>query len=98
MSLFYGAMALVASVASWAIFREAPFCIRDDRAPMWISTVSGVSLGLAVVWATRWCSRHTEWAKRLDRHFRRLLGRVGRRDAAVMALCSGLAEEMLFRG
>lgn len=57
----------------------------------------GAGLGLVVVGITRVIERF-EWAKRLSRGMRRLLGKLDGNTIIVLALCSSLGEEMLFRG
>lgn len=72
-----------------------------DRSAPWkllVSPLAGVALGLAVVFLTRLGVHRFEWARRLHRDFRGLLGALSFRDILVLAVASSVGEELLFRG
>ena len=65
----------------------------------WVSGAAiGLGIGLAVVGASRWAHGKWEWATQLTNEFRNLLGDVTPRQALIVAILSGLGEEVLFRG
>lgn len=97
-SAFYGTMLAIALGASWAMFGELPVRVLPDPMAPPVSAAIGAGVGLALVGASRYSSARFGWAKQLDANFRSVLGEVGQREAAVMALWSGVAEELLFRG
>lgn len=65
---------------------------------MILSPVVGIALGLLVVFVTRLCVHRFDWARRLHRSFRGLLGDLHARDVFVLALASSVGEELFFRG
>jgi hypothetical protein len=65
---------------------------------MLLSPLVGIAIGLAVVFVTRLAVHRFEWARRLHRSFRGLLGNLGARDMFVLAVASAVGEELLFRG
>lgn len=96
-----GALALL-----WGALRGAPD-IYHHPAP-WLqlsvpqgtllAVALGLGVGIAVVGTTRALVKHTRWARRLHVEFRHLLTGLRGRDVALLAVCSGVAEEALFRG
>jgi membrane protease YdiL (CAAX protease family) len=62
------------------------------------SPLLGVVVGLGVVFVSRLCVHRFDWARRLHRDFRGLLGTLHARDIFVLAAASSIAEELLFRG
>lgn len=71
---------------------------RSTALKLALSPLVGVAVGLAVVFVSRLCVHRFDWARRLHRDFRGLLGALGRRDILVLALASSVGEELLFRG
>lgn len=63
-----------------------------------LSPLVGVAVGLIVVFLSRLAVHRFDWARRLHRDFRGLLGTLGPRDVLVLALASAVGEELLFRG
>ncbi len=55
-------------------------------------------LGALVVGFSRWASRHTAWGRALRAEFQGFLAGLDTRQVVVLALLSGLGEEILFRG
>lgn len=70
--------------------------------PVWwrlaIGPAIGIALALLVVFLTRLVVHRFEWARRLHRFFRGLLGNLHERDVFILALASSVGEEVLFRG
>jgi uncharacterized protein len=62
------------------------------------SPLLGVVVGLGVVFASRLCVHRFDWARRLHRDFRGLLGDLHARDIFILAAASSVGEELLFRG
>lgn len=65
---------------------------------MVLSPLIGIAGGLAVVFATRMSVHRFDWARRLHRSFRGLLGTLHSRDVFILALASSIGEELFFRG
>ncbi|MFW5920314.1 MAG: CPBP family intramembrane glutamic endopeptidase [Polyangiales bacterium] len=63
-----------------------------------LSAALGLGVALVVVGSTRVLVRRARWAQQLHREFRELLGPLGGGAIAVLALSSGIAEEVFFRG
>ena len=63
-----------------------------------LSFVAGLVLAAAVIAHTRQLVATTRWARALHEHFRRLLGPLEPREIATLAVASGVAEELFFRG
>lgn len=67
----------------------------------WASGVS-IGLGLAVaavtIGSTRWLLARTNWARALRRELRLLVGGASSAQLLLLGVCSGVAEELLFRG
>lgn len=96
--VFYGVMvAMAVGLARWQLDR-LPLVVMPERVPIWQSAVAGVLLAGVVIACTRVAEVHFDWARRMSRALRRLIGRVRTRDVALMAVASGIGEELLFRG
>lgn len=65
---------------------------------MALSPLVGLAVGLATVFVTRLCVHRFDWARRLHRDFRGLLGNLAPLDILVLAAASSIGEELLFRG
>ena len=65
---------------------------------MILSPLIGIAFGLLVVFVTRLAVHRFEWARRLHRSFRGLLGTLHARDIFILAVASSVGEELLFRG
>ena len=63
-----------------------------------VSPLIGVAIGLVIVFLSRLSVHRFEWARRLHRDFRGLLGNIGARDALILAVASSVGEELFFRG
>jgi hypothetical protein len=96
----YGALAVVAVVI--AAVRGDPDIYRiAGTSTGWklaLSPLLGVIFGLGIVFISRLCVHRFDWARRLHRDFRGLLGALSARDVLVLAVASSVGEELLFRG
>ena len=95
----YATLAGVALVIGVA--RGDPDLYRLASSEPWklaFSPLLGVVVGLGVVFITRLCVHRFDWARRLHRDFRGLLGNLNARDIFVLAVSSSIGEELLFRG
>jgi uncharacterized protein len=63
-----------------------------------LSPLIGVAIGLAVVFLSRLSVHRFDWARRLHRDFRGLLGNLSARDCFILAAASSVGEELFFRG
>jgi len=96
--VFYLLLALAAIV--WLGMRHGTISL--SLFLRWPSVVQDLALGLAVggsliaVWRT--ARRHLEAARRLEDELRGLLGGIQTGEVLALALLSGLAEELFFRG
>jgi len=62
------------------------------------SLALGLLLGLAVVATTRLLVAHMEWARELQGELSAIVGDLSPREVTWLALLSGFAEELFFRG
>jgi membrane protease YdiL (CAAX protease family) len=95
----YATMAGIAIV--WSLLTGRPLFWIGDRPSfgsivLWL--ILGSILGVAVVVLSRIFLDQYEWAQSLSDWFAEVLGPITARDALILALLSGFAEEMLFRG
>lgn len=96
--VFYGLMVLLAvGLAEWQLDR-LPLQVMPERVPVWQSGLAGAALAALVIVFSRASELHFDWARRMSRAMQRLLGRLRTRDVALMAVASGVGEELLFRG
>jgi membrane protease YdiL (CAAX protease family) len=99
-SALYAAMALAAAgIAAW---RGAPLLGSEPALAAIAGPLPSLVLGLLVaaltVLSTRVLTERTGWARALRVEFRALLRGARPIDLVVLALASGTAEELLFRG
>lgn len=99
----YGALAALAFV--WAALsgdpslgRTRPWLPVDRPLSVAVSLGGGLLLAAAVIWGSRVLVRRAGWARELHLAFRELLGPLRSREIALVALTSGVAEELFFRG
>lgn len=97
----YGSLA-AAGIAWGAVRGDANvYRIAGRTTPLGLLVVSpavGLALGLLVVFACRLAVHRFEWSRMLHREFRALLGRLTGTEALLLALASGVGEEVFFRG
>ncbi len=100
----YGA--LTALGVLWASFAGRPWLLRHPSPwlelpepwPVLMSLAAGLLLAGVTVVGTGVLVRRTGWARDLHLGFRELLGSLDTPSVAVLALASGVGEEVLFRG
>lgn len=97
--VFYGGMALTAmAFAAWVWPQDLWFWHNDHETPLWQDAMIGVGIGLLTVAASNVLEKHAAWAQRLSDEFARLLGPLNHWDVLILAVTSGVAEELFFRG
>ncbi|GAB4216090.1 MAG: hypothetical protein OHK0013_42210 [Sandaracinaceae bacterium] len=108
--VLYGAMIALAIAIAW--WREdslwlRPAALSADRphglvsgqtSAVALSLVGGALLAATTTLGTRWLVRRTAWARALRAEFRAALEGASNGDILLLALASGVAEELLFRG
>lgn len=96
----YGALALAAVLISAGRADVDVYRISgvSTHGQLLVSPFLGIALGLAVVAASRFATKHYGWAQKLHRDFRSLLGPLSSKEILVLAVASAIGEELLFRG
>jgi membrane protease YdiL (CAAX protease family) len=100
----YTLLALLACVASWFAFDRLPFSLPDPWLALppsiaWLySLLIGGAFGGVIVLGSRLSVGRFRWAQRLHREFRPIARQLSGGDILVLAVLSGVAEELLFRG
>ena len=95
----YGTLAVAAFAVGglrgdWDIYR---LLVSTDLRLL-LSPLIGLGVGLAIVFVSRLSVHRFDWARRLHRDFRGLLGTLGPRDILILAVASSVGEELFFRG
>lgn len=93
---FYGVVAVFA--LGFALFSTGVRGLFGEAAPTVEGVLVGLGLGLALVALSRVGSRAWNPMRRAMESLATLLGPIGRGEAILLALLSGVAEELLFRG
>jgi membrane protease YdiL (CAAX protease family) len=100
--VFYGVMAAVAVLWRIGLYGEPILYASAEAEARGLRPLRDVALGLGagglVLLASHWMTRKTRWGERLARALAGALQSLSVPDALLLALASGLAEEMLFRG
>ena len=100
--IFYGAMGCAALLWRMAASSESIFAPAADVAVgtsgLWSAAVAGLFVGLASVGISEVLTRGTELGERLADVLAESLAGISLGDAILLAVASGIAEEMLFRG
>lgn len=94
-------LGMAAAAVVWTSLRGQPALWRTHThgEPLfWSSLLSGIALGLALVFLSRLAVHRFEWARALHHEFRGLLGPLADGEIVVIALASSIGEEMFFRG
>lgn len=94
--IFYGLMAILGLGLAWAF--DLSVWTRGDDVVLWRALGIGVAIGVATVGVSQLITMWTQWGKRLDEGLRELIGAQSVPVCVVMALCSSVGEELLFRG
>lgn len=99
---FYGAMAAVALIWRVALYGEPILYASDEAAQrgvqFWHDAGTGALAGVLLLAVSHAATRMTAWGEQLARALAEALGEVSLAGALALALVSGVAEEMLFRG
>jgi hypothetical protein len=95
---FYMLLALAAVI--WIGWREKVIRLElfVDPEEWWIDLVAGVAGGLALIGLWRLAARRFAVARSLESRLGALLGSLTRAEVIALAVISGLAEELFFRG
>ena len=98
---FYGALLAVALAwSSWS--GRSVLYASQAAAEAGIAPLSNAALGLAVaavaIWSSRQVTERTRWGDALARELAEMLGKRSARECVVLAVASGVAEEVFFRG
>lgn len=99
--VLYGAMALLG--AGIALVRGEPVWAREVSPqgpfhPLATSLALGLALALATTVSTRWLVTRADWARTLRAQMRPFLAGASTAQLGMLALLSGVAEEVFFRG
>lgn len=103
-AVFYIPLSLIAFVWAWLSDRRAPWTFDAQwmsgsfAARLGLSLILGVVLAAVVVVFTRTLVRRARWAQGLHRELKPLVEDLSTKEVAWLALSSGLAEELFFRG
>jgi uncharacterized protein len=97
---------LSALAFGWGVWRGRPWIAAHpspwlDLSPAWAlgsSALLGVSIAAITIFATRVLVRRARWASELHVAFREMLGPLDAATIAILALTSGIGEELFFRG
>ncbi|MFM8978992.1 MAG: lysostaphin resistance A-like protein [Planctomycetia bacterium] len=95
-SVFYGLVALFA--LGYALFSGQPGALVGERLPSGAMLAGGLGAGLLLVLLAQVATRVWGAFAATREMLVRMLGPLGVRDALLLALLSGVAEELLFRG
>jgi hypothetical protein len=100
---FYLGLALLAvgwrgCVRDASVFAAHPAASSAQTLPMWPSVALGLALGLAIVGLSQLWTRIWPSGEAVARMLGETLGELRLHECALLALASGFAEEMFFRG
>jgi membrane protease YdiL (CAAX protease family) len=100
--LFYGAMAIVAVLWRSGLYGEPIFFSSAETARedlQWgQDLLLGAGVGALIVLLSSLATRLTDWGEDLARAMADAMGPISVPDAILLAVASGMAEEMFFRG
>lgn len=93
-------MALALGGAAWIGFREGviPLRLFVDVREWWLDLLLGVGAGLLLLGLWKGAERLFPLARDLEDKLGAVLGPLGRSEVVALALLSGFAEELFFRG
>jgi membrane protease YdiL (CAAX protease family) len=102
--VIYGGLAVLG--VAWAVWRGRPWVFQHPdpwlEVPRYwgigASLAAGIVIAALTIVLTRVLVRRTRWARELHVAFRELLGPLGSGTIAILALASGIGEEIFFRG
>ncbi|MFB6263164.1 MAG: lysostaphin resistance A-like protein [Bradymonadaceae bacterium] len=97
--VFYTGLAFVAWLLAEAIGGIDLLIWHDDfGTSTYFDAALGAGVGVGAVALSRILERTTEWAQQLAEEFGKLLGPLGLDSVLLLAVASGIAEEVFFRG
>ncbi|HKH46985.1 MAG TPA: type II CAAX endopeptidase family protein [Thermoanaerobaculia bacterium] len=93
-------MALAVGGAVWIGLREGiiPLRLFIDIREWWLDLLLGISAGLLLLGLWKGSERVFPMAQELEDQLGTVLGRLGRTEVIALAVLSGFAEELFFRG
>jgi len=102
--IVYGALSAVAF--TWGFIAGRPFIFVHPNPDIPHSGIlallmqigAGLLFAISIIILSKWASQRFLWARRLESEFTRIIGVLSTRDIIIMAISSGLAEELFFRG
>ena len=99
--LFYGALAIVA--LGWRVGWLGEPVLNASQQPQpawsaWSHVVLGLGVAVGVIVLSQQITRHTDFGKALASALAQILGPLGLWQCCVLALASGIGEELFFRG
>jgi membrane protease YdiL (CAAX protease family) len=101
--VFYGALAAAAVVWRVGFYHEPIFLLAAPTQPpveiFWVrDAVLGAAVAGILIGISDWMTRKTRWGEDLARAMAQALGRLSIPNAVLLAVASGTAEELFFRG
>ncbi len=93
---FYGVVTVFAF--GYALFSQKLYELFGEQAPTWAALLGGLAFGGIIIGVTRLGLKVWPAIADAARSFSLMLGPMSRRDAIYVAMASGFAEELLFRG
>jgi len=81
---------------AWSL--ESPWLVAPYAARLALSLALGFALALVVVSMTPRLVERTEWARTLHLELQKVIAPLSSREITLLALASGFAEELFFRG
>jgi len=96
---FYSVLIVLASVIFFIQEENShQMLFISDVQQLLLVFVSGFGAAIVVVFLCRLLEQHVVWASHLIHDLRNVLGDLNRKETIYLAIASGLAEELLFRG
>lgn len=97
--VFYGALAAAAVVWRVGFYGESIWYATSPQDVSWLrDSLLGAGVGAALIGLSDWTTRVTRWGDALARAMAEVLGPLSLPDALLLAVASGFAEELFFRG
>ncbi len=97
--VFYGIMIIIAvAIGGWWLNLDLIEWHNRWETALWLDVLLGAGLGVVTVIASRILEHTTQWARVLGEEFRKILGNLSPTQVMVLAVTSGVAEEVFFRG
>lgn len=98
-AVFYGIMVLIAfAIGAWWLDLDLLEWHDRRETAVWLDALLGVGLGVVTVMASRILERKAQWMRVLGAEFRKILGPLSPTQVLILAVTSGIGEEIFFRG